>query len=293
MSAPAAEIDIDATMVRSLLREQHPHLATLSIESFASGWDNAMFRLGDDLCVRLPRRAASVALLETEQQWLPSLAQRLPLPIPTPLAMGLPSSIYPWRWSVLPWLAGEAADKSKVNVNQGAVLATFLRALHVPAPGNAPRNPYRGVSLQSRQTAVEERLTRLEKTISADYERIRKIWREALAAPIDVSDTWLHGDLHAQNVLLRDGQISAIIDWGDLCQGDCATDLAAVWMWLPNGESRIAAIAAYPSATPATWQRARGWAVFFGSILLDTGLQGNPRHAAMGAVTLRNLAADP
>jgi hypothetical protein len=117
---------------------------------------------------------------------------------------------------------------------------------------------------------------------------LRSIWRDALAAPIDVEDTWIHGDLHARNVLVQEQRLSAVIDWGDLCNGDCATDLAAVWMWLPNAESRAMAMAAYGGSI-ATWQRARGWAVLFGLVLLETGLADNPPHAAMGERILRNL----
>jgi aminoglycoside phosphotransferase (APT) family kinase protein len=288
VTTPKAEIAIDAALVKKLLQAQHADLAGATLEPVACGWDNAIFRLGGELCVRLPRREASAALLENEQRWLPALSKRLPLPIPSPVRMGLSCANYPWRWSVLPWLPGVTADQSQLSAGEGIVLARFLKALHTPAPPTAPHNPYRGVPLAQRAAAVEERMERLDRTTQAVGNPIRSIWRDAVAAPMDVEDTWIHGDLHARNVLVQDQRLSAVIDWGDLCKGDRATDLAAVWMWLPSGESRAMAMSAYGAST-ATWQRARGWAVLFGLVLLETGLSDNPPHAAMGERILRNL----
>ena len=292
LATPKAEVAIDAALVEALLHAQHPDLASLSIKPFASGWDNAMFRLGDQLCVRLPRREASAALLANEQRWLPALAKRLPLPISSPIRVGRAQANYPWSWSVLAWLPGVTADQSNLRADQGIALARFLKALHRPAPPQAPRNPYRGVPLQQRAAAVEERMERMGRSTAFVGNRIRSIWEQALAAPIDVDAAWIHGDLHARNVLVHDDGLCGIIDWGDLCKGDCATDLAAIWMWLPNGESRAMAMSTYAGST-ATWQRAKGWAVLFGLVLLETGLADNPPHAAMGEKILRNLNDDP
>jgi aminoglycoside phosphotransferase (APT) family kinase protein len=289
---PPAELLIDAALVRTLLQAQHSDLAHLDIEPLDSGWDNAMFRLGEKLCVRLPRREAAVALLANEQRWLPTLAKRLPLQIPAPLRIGTAGARYPWCWSVLPWLPGVTADQSPLDTDQGMVLAQFLKTLHVSAPLEAPRNPNRGVPLRVRARTTEERMARLKQSSVNFGSHIRSTWECALDAPIDVEDTWMHGDLHARNVLVKDGRLSAIIDWGDLCQGDCATDLAAVWMWLPDAQSRAMAMAAYGGSI-ATWQRARGWAAFFGLVLLETGLADHPRHAAMGEKTLCNLSKGP
>jgi aminoglycoside phosphotransferase (APT) family kinase protein len=290
VATPKAEVAIDAALVKTLLQAQHPDLAGATLEPVAPGWDNAIFRLGDQLCVRLPRREASAALLANEQRWLPVLSKLLPLPTPSPVRMGVACANYPWSWSVLPWLPGATADQSQLLAAEGVALARFLAALHTPAPPTAPRNPYRGVPLAQRAAAVEERMERLERTRTTQSvgNPLRSIWRDALAAPIDVEDTWIHGDLHARNVLVQEQRLSAVIDWGDLCNGDCATDLAAVWMWLPNAESRAMAMAAYGGSI-ATWQRARGWAVLFGLVLLETGLADNPPHAAMGERILRNL----
>jgi len=137
------EVTIDPSLVRALLQEQHADLAQLALIDIGEGWDNKLFRLGDALAVRLPRRAASAALIEHEQRWLPRLSPRLPLPVPVPLRVGRPGSGFPWSWSVVPWFAGESAlvappqDPAPI----AATLAQFLRALHQPAPEDAPHNP--------------------------------------------------------------------------------------------------------------------------------------------------------
>ena len=289
---PPAEVAIGADLVRALLREQHSDLAALPLEAIDAGFDNAIYRLGDRLAVRLPRRSIAAALIEREQAWLPGLAARLPLPVPAPVRVGAPGAGYPWRWSVVPWLAGEAADLAPPAASQAPVLGRFLARLHGPAPADAPRNPFRGVALAQRADAVAERMARLERGTSAITDAIRAHWQAALAAPIDVEATWIHGDLHARNVLVEAGTIAAIVDWGDMAAGDRATDLAALWMLFEDAHDRAAARAACGGVSEASWVRAKGWAILFGAMLLDSGLVNHPRHAAMGAATLRRVAAD-
>jgi aminoglycoside phosphotransferase (APT) family kinase protein len=290
IGTPVSEIEIDAALVYRLLEEQHSDLTHLSIRLADAGWDNAMFRLGDRWSVRLPRRKAAAQLIENEQTWLPLLADQLPIPIPAPYRLGNPSRDYPWRWSVLPWLVGIPADQQEPYANQAKRFALFLRSLHVPAPSNAPQNAFRGIPLHQRAAAIEERMQRLEKTTELITPAIEEMWRQALSAPIDVQSTWLHGDLHARNVLVENGEIAGIIDWGDLTSGDCATDLAAIWMLFSDRHARQEAISEYATISDTTLQRAKGWAIFFGVVLLDTGLIDNPRHAAMGEKTLCRVA---
>ena len=290
---PLAEVEIHPDLVRSLLLEQHPDLADLAIRTVASGWDNVMLRLGEEFVVRMPRRSLAATLIVHEQRWLPDLAPRLPLPIPVPVRVGLPGFGYPWRWSVLRWLQGTAADFAAPRADQGPVLGEFLRALHTAPPLDAPHNPYRGVPLQQRRTAVEDRLERAAQTTDCISPAIRELWKQALAAPLDTAPTWIHGDLHSRNVLVDEGAICAVIDWGDVAQGDKATDLASIWNLLPEATSRAAAIEAYSPVSEAVWQRARGWAVAFGVMLLDSGMVNDPRLAAAGALTLRRLTEGP
>jgi aminoglycoside phosphotransferase (APT) family kinase protein len=289
IGTPGAEFALDSEFVAGLLREQHPDLAHLALYEVDAGWDNALFRLGEHLTVRLPRRAAAAPLIVHEQRWLSLLADRLTLPIPAPCRIGTPALGYPWHWSVVPWLRGIAADQHPPNAAQARPLADFLRSLHVPAPADAPTNPFRGVPLYERAAVVEARMQRLASTTSLITPQIRQLWQTALRAPQDGPPTWLHGDLHPRNVLVEHGAITGIIDWGDLTAGDRATDLASIWMLFADVDARQAALAAYSDLSEATLQRARGWAVLFGVMLLDSGLIDNPRNAAIGARTLARV----
>jgi aminoglycoside phosphotransferase (APT) family kinase protein len=158
---PRSEIEIDVSLVSNLLAEQHPDLQHLTIYPINSGWDNTIFRLGEQLCVRLPRRQIAANLIANEQIWLPLLANRLPIPIPIPYRLGKPGQGYPWRWSIVPWLAGVTADQQQPHPNQVQRFVLFLRSLHQPAPANAPVNKVRGVPLSQRVASVEERMQRL------------------------------------------------------------------------------------------------------------------------------------
>lgn len=290
--SPPAEVDIDEALVRRLLQSQHPDLAGLPIRQLEAGFDNDMYRLGTEYMVRLPRRAAAVPCIENEQRWLPELAERLPLPISAPVRTGVPDDGYPWPWSILPWIDGKAADLGYPQDDQASVLASFLKALHQPAPADAPTNRVRGIPLSVRAQNNEERMARLLEETDDINPQVYQAWSEGLAAPEGTNPTWLHGDLHARNVLVKDGQIAAIVDWGDITSGDRATDLAAVWMLLENQTARETAINAYDDDDPALWARAKGWAVIFGVVLLDTGLVDNRRHAEMGRCILERLTED-
>lgn len=291
LGTPEADYPIDEQLVRDLLSDQHPDLAGLPLWLLGEGWDNAMFRLGDALTVRLPRRDVAVALIAHEQQWLPFLADRLPIPIPAPVRIGLPGRDYPCRWSVLPWIEGKPADQAPAHPKQATRLAAFLLALHTQAPMDAPANPVRGVPLVSRASGVEQRLRRLRTHTNSITQAIDAAWQAALDAPTATETNWIHGDLHAQNILVREGVISGVIDWGDITSGDVATDLACVWMLLDETAARDDALAHY-SPSDDTLARAKGWAVLFGAVLLDTGLVNNPRHAVMGESILRRIAED-
>lgn len=288
---PEAEIEITDDLVHELLASQHPDLGQLSLRQVASGWDNVVFRLGERMVVRMPRREVAAQLLRNEQRWLPFLADRLPVAIPVPLRIGLPASGYPWYWSILPWFEGSCADQAKPSSNQVDVLADFLARLHRPAPLDAPRNPVRGIPIQERAQATQERMARLKVKSDLITPWIEKIWELGLSAPASLDDRWLHGDLHAQNVLVVDGRISAVIDWGDITSGDVATDLAVIWSVFEKPADRQRLLEIYgPDA--ATRERAMAWAVMFGVVLVDSGLVNSPRHAAQGQVLLSRLSED-
>jgi aminoglycoside phosphotransferase (APT) family kinase protein len=292
METPAAEVEVDKDLVRSLLMSQHPDLAELPLSYFKAGWDNVLWRLGDDLQVRLPRRYAAAWLTLHEQRWLPQLAPLLPLPVPSPVRIGSPAAEYPWAWSVVPWLDGEPGD-AVVTVDAAptaASLGRFLAILHQPAPPEAPRNPARGGRLSERDAAVRERLEALSATV--DVAAVTQVWTAGLRTPPwKGHPVWLHGDLHPANVLFTDGCLSAVIDFGDMCAGDPATDIAAAWMLLP-GCAMQHFVASYGGIDDDTCTRARAWAVMFGTMLLAIGLdRSQPRtsYAAVGLRTLKRL----
>jgi aminoglycoside phosphotransferase (APT) family kinase protein len=252
---PVAEFEITGALVTALLTDQHPDLAHLPLQLVGEGWDNVLFRLGDCLAVRLPRRTAAANLIRHEQTWLPRLAAQLPLPVPAPCRVGTPARGYPWKWSVVPWLPGQPAHQNEPVASQVTTLDAFLSSLHVPAPADAPVNPVRGVPLRQRARAVEERMQRLAGRTNLITAQIRQIWDAGLAAPVDVSSTWLHGDLHPSNVLVKEGIISGIIDWGDITSGDCATDLASIWMLFTDPQAHRDFISSYGEISEETLRR--------------------------------------
>jgi len=292
LGTPSAEVEISQNVVYRLLAEQHPDIASLPICLIEAGWDNAMFRLGDRLSVRLPRRQVAADLIKREQAWLPTLAARLPISVPAPYRVGKPAKHYPWHWSVLPWIEGVAADQAAPNSDQVARFAEFLRSLHTPAPVNAPSNPFRNAPLASKAKDLKARVRRLESRTNLITSATKSTLDSAFLTPVDIEPTWIHGDLHPRNILIHQGEISGVIDWGDMTAGDAATDLAAVWMLFSKRMDRERAIACYGNLSTATLQRAKGWAIFFAIILLDTGLIDNPRHAAIGHKTLLHVKED-
>ena len=262
---PAAEIDITIDLVHQLLRHGAPSLADQPIAELSRGWDNTIFRLGSDLLVRVPHRAVAAPLIEHEQRWLPDIAARVDLSIPAPVHAGASTEFFPWPWSITPWFAGtEAARAELANPAATAeVLADFFNQLHTHAPADGPVNPYRGVPLADRTEAFEASLTRLDD--SSDRGAITAVWQRALAAQPTARCCWLHGDLHGRNMIVRDGELTAVIDWGDITTGDPATDLAGAFMLVPD---HLEIVRHNTDTTPADWERARGWALHFALIYL-------------------------
>jgi len=290
LGTPSAEVEIGALLVSQLLAEQHPDLQNLSIHFVDAGWDNAIFRLGNRLAVRLPRRLTAAKLLENERHWLPQLAKQFPIAVPAPYRIGLPSSLYPWCWSIIPWLPGQTADEIQLNADHAQQFARFLKALHVAAPGDAPKNPFRGVPLSQYVIMLNERMQWVAAQTAMITPTIRSLWQEAVDAPIDVEPTWIHGDLHPRNILVDQDDITGVIDWGDLTAGDRATNLAALWYLFPERYLRQQAIDAYGEVSEATLARAKGWAILFGIVLLDSGLVDHSQHAAIGQKILQCVA---
>lgn len=294
---PAAEIGVDVGLVRRLLAEQFPELAPRPLTVLANGWDNALFRLGEDLLVRLPRRRVAADLIGHEQRWLPALAAEQPLPIPVPLLVGRPSATFPWPWSITVFFTGlTAAAEPRPDLDHAArALGGFLARLHRPAPSDAPVNPVRGVPLQQRTESLHANLALISEAI--DTEAAEELWRVALAAePWALPPVWVHGDLHPANLLTNDGALVAVLDFGDLTAGDPATDLAVAWMLFPPAEratfwNSYAAAAGHPVGE-ALRLRAHGWALHLGAVFVARSTD-NPVMAAIGVETVSAVLAEP
>jgi aminoglycoside phosphotransferase (APT) family kinase protein len=274
---PPAEVHIDRSLVEGLLADQHPDLVGLPLRPVAGGWDNELWRLGEDLAVRLPRGAAAAAVVRQEHRWLPHVAGLVPVAVPTPVRVGRPAGAYPWHWSVVPWLTGTVAAAEPVHLRTrwAGALGRTVAALHVPAPEDAPVNDWgRGGPLGDRDDVVRDRLVRLADGPLGGraVDRLLALWEEAVAAPAwSGPRLWLHGDLHPANLLADDGRLVALLDLGDLTAGDPATDLATAWMTFDaDGHAAFAATArvAQGPDEDALWCRARGWAVAMASGML-------------------------
>ncbi|MFI9567220.1 aminoglycoside phosphotransferase family protein [Streptomyces rishiriensis] len=296
---------IDTALVRRLLAAQFPHWARLPVVPVPrSGMDNATFRLGGTLSVRLPRHAHWAGQVAREQRWLPRLAPLLPLPVPEPVAQGAPGEGYPYPWSVYRWLEGETATTEALvePVRTARDLAGFLIALQAVdptgGPGPQPGNAFRGVPLGddrdsiAHESRVRPKIAALKGTGLVDADALTRVWEAALAAPAwRKPPVWIHGDLDAGNLLLREGRLGAVIDFGTLAVADPAVDLQPAWRFLPAGARAVFREAV--GADDATWARARGWALA-GSLPVpdDPFFRDHPARITAALHHLEEIVAD-
>ena len=247
------ELEIDEALVRRLLADQFPEWADLPLRRIEpSGTVNAIFRLGDELSVRLPRHKGPMKPGSTEFDWLPKLAPLLNVDVPVPVAQGRPSDQYPWFWEIHRWVEGEMVPPEEIDAVQAACdLASLVGAMQQISPAGAP--PGRGIPLAERDQETRSWLARFD-----GDPRVTAEWERALAAPPwDGAPVWHHGDLDMRNWLVRDGRISGVIDWGAMGVGDPACDVMVAWK-LHSPGARDAFREALPT-DDATWERARGW----------------------------------
>lgn len=290
------ELDIDKALATRLVAEQFPQWADLPLEPVLSAaTDNAIYRLGHEMAVRLPRRADAAGQVEKESLWLPRLAPRLPLAVPVPLALGLPVPDYPFHWSVCRWLAGENAVIGAIADLQDAavVLAQFVGALQdIDPSGGPPPGPHnfcRGASLASRDAQTRSAIESLHGI--ADTDALTRAWDAALRIdPWCKSPVWIHGDLHAGNLLVDGGRLAAVIDFGGLGVGDPACDLMVGWTLL-SSEARSTFGSAL-AVDAATWARGRAWALSVAIVALPYYLHTNPVLVSISRRAIREALAD-
>ncbi|MCU1430301.1 MAG: Aminoglycoside phosphotransferase [Actinomycetia bacterium] len=274
------EVLTNADLVRGLLASQYPQWAELPIERVSSaGTDNATYRLGDDLAVRLPRVHWAVDCVAKEQRWLPVLAPYLPLAVPLPVAVGEPEERFPFRWTVVEWLPGELAALDQLDdpVEAAIDLAAFVRALQGVDPNGGPTH-HRGFPVRLADGMVRKGIAGLRGEVDGDA--VTDAWNRAIAAPDhDGPPVWFHGDLAYLNLLARDGKLTAVIDWGTCGVGDPAIEMGIAWSLFPP-EARAAYRDALAVDT-ATWERGKGWVL--------TGVFGIPYYRDTNPVLVANV----
>lgn len=286
----AGEMDTDTNLVRRLLEAQHPDWATLALERVpSSGTDNALYRLGDDMVARLPRIDWAVAGLAREVEWLPRLAPHLPVEIPTVLAEGAPGEGYPWPWAVYSWVAaenpevGHTVEPESLAHDLVALIRAFRRIeLEGPVSG-------RGLLLAVRDEAARSALGALHGEI--DVAAAAAAWEDALRAPTwPGAPVWIHGDLLPGNLLLHEGRLTGVLDFGAVGTGDPACDLVAAWGVLPERAREL--FRHQLDIDDATWARGRGWALSIALIALPYYKDTNPGFAAVARHLIAEVLAD-
>jgi len=285
---------IDVELVRRLIEEQFPEYATMRLEGVQpGGWDNRTFRLGQELSVRLPSAERYVAQVEKEHRWLPRLAPHLPLPIPAPLAMGAPAEGYPWPWSIYRWLEGQPATTGLIADLPAFArsLASFLAALHRIDATNGPiagsHNFHRGGRLAIYDSETRSALSALSGRI--DAETAAEVWAAALSSEWRRPPLWVHGDVASGNLLVKDGGLYAVIDFGSSAVGDPACDLVIAWTEF-SGASRAVFRAELP-LDDDTWRRARGWALWK-ALITVAGADGDQLSIEKARKTVAEVIAD-
>jgi aminoglycoside phosphotransferase (APT) family kinase protein len=294
MTPPDGRAGIDAALVRRLIDAQFPRWSGLPITPVkVDGWDNRTYRLGDDKSVRLPTAEGYVPAVAKENEWLPRLAPALPVPVPRVLGEGVPGDGYPFQWSVRGWLDGVPAGRARVDLPRFAGdVGEFVRALQQCDTDGGPvagaHSWYRGASLTHYDEETRRCLAALEGRV--DVAAAAGVWDTALAAEWTGTPVWFHGDIAAGNLLVEDGRLAAVIDFGTCGVGDPACDLVIAWTMF-EGASR-AAFRSTVAQDDGTWARARGWLLWKALLTLSGCIDTDPDQATVSRRELREVIAD-
>ena len=289
------KVNIKVPLVRRLVSAQFPLWADLPLQPVQfDGWDNRTFRLGENMAVRLPSTEAYALQVEKEQRWLPRLRPLLPLPIPIPLALGVPAEGYPWHWSIYQWLEGDIATIGHIeDLDQFAItLAEFLVALQRIDPTDGPppgqHNFWRGGPLTIYDGETQRTLAALDGELDTRVAAV--IWETALNAAWHGQPVWIHGDVAADNLLVKRGRLAAVIDFGSSGVGDPACDLTIAWTLLSE-KSREAFRSVLP-LDAATWARGRGWALWKALITVNEYKNTDPIKTDQARHVIEEVFAD-
>ncbi|PQZ88266.1 MULTISPECIES: aminoglycoside phosphotransferase family protein [unclassified Arthrobacter] len=272
---PPAEVEIDAELVRHLLVSQAPNWANQDIAYLATGWDNEVYRLGAELVVRLPRRELGEAIGLKERRWLPQLAAETGLPIAMPVFVGRPAPQYPFTFSICPYVPGRSAatvDRRRRDGYAGE-FAQYLYRLHQPAGASGPHSEFRGVPLAALDKKTRKQISALDPTL---HEPALALWEDAVAAaPHEGAPLWLHGDPHPHNTIVNDSANDdatvSLVDFGDLCIGDPASDLGMFWMHFSPAAISEAFDQYGAEPRSSLWRRSRGWGLRYAMLTADLG----------------------
>ncbi|CAI0697841.1 aminoglycoside phosphotransferase family protein [Serratia entomophila] len=288
-------MNIDEKLVSQLIATQFPHWANLPLRPVdAGGWDNRVFHLGNQMLVRMPSAECYASQVEKEQFWLPKLAPLLPIPISTPLALGKPAENYPWKWSIYRWIEGETAASSPVaNLGEFAGdLARFLLALQsidsAGGPAAGKQNFHRGGSLSVYDAETRQAISDLAARINVSL--LTEIWDAGCATIWTKAPVWVHGDISAGNLLVKNHRLSAVIDFGQLGVGDPACDVVIAWTYL-DAYSRPAFREAL-SIDANTWARGRAWALWKALIVAVKPDNTNAVEARQAWRTIEQIIAE-
>ncbi|WP_405608127.1 aminoglycoside phosphotransferase family protein [Streptomyces sp. NBC_01508] len=292
---PDGRAGIDAALVKRLIAEQFPQWSALPVTPVeVDGWDNRTYRLGDGMTARLPTAAGYVPAVAKEDHWLPRLAPALPVAVPTVLGRGVPGEGYPFPWSVRGWLPGGTARRERIGdmPRFATAVGEFLLALQrcdtTGGPVAGEHSFHRGAPPAHYDQETHRCLTALKGRVDTD--RAAAVWDAALAAEWHGAPVWFHGDIAWGNLLVAEGELTAVIDFGTSGVGDPACDLVIAWGMF-SGDSR-AAFRRTVAQDDGTWARARGWALWKSLLVLSENIDTDEELAAANRRVIDEVLAD-